>query len=288
MTGGATRKELILPRGRTLDLGGPALVMAVINCTPDSFYAPSRAAAEEAVERALRAEEAGAAMVDLGGESTRPGSEYVGVQEELERVLPVVEGIRRRSAVPISVDTRKSEVARSTLAAGADIVNDISALEDDPGMGRVCAEGRAAVVLMHKKGIPAHMQDAPYYDDVVTEVRAYLSEAARRAEAWGIDPRSILLDPGIGFGKRWEDNLDLLNGLAEIVGAGYPVLVGLSRKSFIGTITGRPPEGRLAGTLAANAAAVFGGARVLRVHDVEETYDLVRVLAALAVRGEKA
>ena len=276
---------LLLPGGRKLDLGGPALVMAIVNCTPDSFYAPSRADAEDAVERALRAEAAGAAIVDLGGESTRPGAAYVAEAEELERVVPVVEGIRRRSAVPISVDTRKSAVARAALDAGADLINDVSALEDDPAIGPLCAERGAALVLMHKKGTPTDMQAAPRYDDAVSEVAAYLREAARRAEACGVDRRSIVLDPGIGFGKRLEDNLDLIAGLAEIAGAGYPVLVGLSRKSFVGTITGRTADGRLAGSLAAASAAIACGARIVRVHDVEEHYDAVRVLAAVAGRG---
>lgn len=259
--------------------------MAIVNCTPDSFYAPSRAGTDDAVDRALRAEAAGAAIVDLGGESTRPGAAYVEEAEELDRVVPVVEGIRRRSPVPISVDTRKYAVARAALDAGADIVNDVSALEDDPSIGPLCAERGAALVLMHKQGTPKDMQAAPSYADAVAEVGAYLREAARRAEAAGVARRSIVLDPGIGFGKRLEDNLDLIAGLAEISPAGYPVLVGLSRKSFIGTITGRTADGRLAGSLAAAAAAIAGGARIVRVHDVEEHYDAVRVLAAVADRG---
>jgi dihydropteroate synthase len=262
--------------------------MAIVNCTPDSFVPGSRAATtSEALERALAAEAAGAAIVDLGGESSRPGSAYVGTEEELDRIVPVVEALRRRSSIPISVDTRKAAVASAALSAGADIVNDISALEDDPEMGPLCAGTGAAVVLMHKKGTPDTMQDAPFYRDVVAEVRDYLAEAARRAEVWGISRDRIVLDPGIGFGKRPEDNLDLIAGLAEIVGAGYPVLVGLSRKAFIGAVTGRAVEGRLAGTLAANAAAVAGGASILRVHDVAETADAVRILTAINARKGK-
>jgi len=280
--------RLALPRDRFLDLSGPALVMAVVNCTPDSFFSGSRARdVGDAVARALAAEEAGAAVVDLGGESTRPGAAYVDAEEELSRVLPVVEGIRARSRVPISVDTRKALVARAVLEAGADIVNDISALEDDAELGPLCARAGAAVVLMHKKGIPDSMQDAPYYDDVVAEVRGYLEAAAARAESFGIARDRIAIDPGIGFGKRLEDNLDILAGLAEIGRSGYPVLVGLSRKAFVGALTGRPVDGRLPGTLAANAAAVWGGARILRAHDVAETVDAAKILAAVAARKGK-
>ena len=260
--------------------------MAIINCTDDSFYAPSRTHAEEAVERSLAAVSAGASIVDIGGESTRPGADYVSAEEELRRVLPVVQGLRSLSDVAISVDTRKAQVARAVLEAGADIINDVSALEDDGGLGPLCARCGAAVVLMHKKGIPTDMQNAPYYEDVVGEVGAYLAAAAARAVAAGIAPDRIVLDPGIGFGKRVEDNLDLLARLAEISGGGYPVLVGLSRKSFIGALTGRGPEQRLAGTIAANAAAIAAGAHILRVHDVEETVDLVRVTAAIDSRSD--
>jgi dihydropteroate synthase len=263
--------------------------MAVVNCTPDSFFPDSRAAsAADAVGRALAAEGEGASIIDLGGESSRPGAAYVSAQEELDRVIPVVEGIRSRSGIAVSVDTRKSAVARAALDAGADIVNDISALEDDPLLGPLCAERGAAVVLMHKKGIPENMQSAPAYADVVGEVRDYLAAAALRAEAWGIRRERIVLDPGIGFGKRLEDNLDLLASLAEIVRAGYPVLVGLSRKSFIGTVTGRGVDGRLAGTLAADIIAVAAGARIVRVHDVAATVDALRVVAAVDGRKGKS
>lgn len=276
---------LRLGGSRYIDLSGPPAVMAVINLTEDSFYAPSRAGREEAVRRALAAETAGAAVIDFGGESTRPGAAYVSAEEELERVVSVIELLRRESAIPISVDTRKSVVARAALDAGADIVNDVSALGDDPLLAPLCAGRGAAVILMHKKGIPSNMQDAPFYEDVVTEVLEALLTAARRAEAAGIAKASIAIDPGIGFGKRLEDNLDLIARLAEISAAGYPVLVGLSRKSFIGAITGKPAEGRLAGTLAATAVAVAGGARILRTHDVAETADLARVLWAIAERS---
>jgi dihydropteroate synthase len=225
--------------------------------------------------------EDGAGIIDLGAESTRPGAAYVSAGEELERLVPVVEAIRRRSGVPLSVDTRKAEVAAACLEAGADIINDISALEDDPRMGPLCGKKKAAVILMHKRGNPATMQDDPRYGDAAAEVGAYLREAAERALRQGIDRDRIILDPGIGFGKRLEDNLDILARLAETAGNDYPVLIGVSRKSFIGALTGRPVEERLAGTLAAGAWGVFAGARILRVHDVRETSDLVKVLWAL-------
>ncbi|MFA6506083.1 MAG: dihydropteroate synthase [Treponemataceae bacterium] len=278
--------RVALPRGRFLELSHAPLVMAIVNCTPDSFYAKSRASTSDtAIERSLAAEASGAAIIDLGGESTRPGAAYVEAEEEIDRILPVVEGIRKRSGVPISVDTRKTAVARAALEAGADIINDISALEDDDELGPLCAAAGAAVVLMHKKGTPDSMQTSPFYNDVVAEVRDYLEGAVRRAEGYGIARAGIIIDPGIGFGKRFEDNFDILAGLAEIGRSGYPILIGLSRKGFIGTITGKVIEERLAGTLAANAAAIAGGAKILRVHDVAETFDLIRVFSAITLRN---
>jgi dihydropteroate synthase len=271
-----------LPGGGALDLSGRPLVMAIVNCTEDSFYPESRNPdPAEALARALAAAEAGADIIDFGGESTRPGAAYIGEDEERERLVPVIRAFRKQNQTPISVDTRKAPVARAALEAGADIINDISALEDDPAMGPLCAELGAVVVLMHKKGIPTDMQDKPFYADVVEEVRSYLAVAAGRALAAGIPPEHIILDPGIGFGKRREDNLALLARLAEIRALGYPVLVGLSRKTIIGDLTGRDVSGRLAGTLAANAFCLMNGAGIIRVHDVGETVDLVKVLSTL-------
>jgi dihydropteroate synthase len=259
--------------------------MAIVNCTGDSFYPKSRAGSPQAAaERALAAAEAGAAIIDFGGESTRPGAAYVTAEEEIRRIIPAIKAFRRHSPLPVSVDTRKAEVARLALEAGADIINDISALEDDPAMGPLCAERGAVVVLMHKRGIPLNMQDEPFYTDVVREVSAYLAKAVERAGGWGIAADHIILDPGIGFGKRLEDNLDILARLGEIHGLGYPVLLGLSRKSFIGELTGREGGERLAGTIAANAWGLIGGAKILRVHDVAETADLVRVIHGLLRR----
>jgi dihydropteroate synthase len=279
-----TPQVLALPSGALLDLTGAPQVMAVVNCTDDSFYAPSRAQAEAAVERALQAVVDGASLVDFGGESSRPGAAYVDAAEEMERIVPVVAAFRRRSAAAISVDTRKAAVARAALDSGADIINDISALGDDPDLASLCAERGAPVVLMHKQGVPATMQAAPVYGDVLAEVASFLTAAADNAIRAGIPAERIILDPGIGFGKRLEDNLDLIARLEEIVALGYPVLVGLSRKSFIGMVTGRDAGERLPGTLAANAAAILGGAKIIRVHDVRPNVDAVKVLYALEQR----
>ena len=280
-----------LPGGSVLDFSGPALIMAVINCNDDSFYPPSRASGDEAMEKALAAAGEGASIIDFGGESTRPGSAYINEEEELDRLIPVIESFRKRSSVPVSVDTRKATVARAALDAGADIINDISGLNDDPLIAQLCAERGAAVVLMHKKGIPLTMQDAgnleSSYEDPVAEVGAWLGKAAERAQAAGVPTRQIIIDPGFGFGKTPENNLEILRRLrqlAETCGRHYPVMVGLSRKSFIGEITGRDLTERLSGTLAANMVAIMGGAVIIRVHDVKEHLDMVKILYALSPR----
>jgi dihydropteroate synthase len=260
------------------------LVMAVVNCNDDSFFAPSRARAERAVEKALKAVEDGADIIDFGGESTRPGASYISEAEELARVLPVIEAFRRESDAPISVDTRKSGVAKAALSAGADIINDISAMEDDPALAKICADYNAGIVLMHKKGVPETMQARSFYKkykDVVSEVAAYLKNAAEQAVGAGIARDRVILDPGIGFGKNLADNLALIRRLAEIRELGYPVLVGLSRKTFVGELTGRDLDGRLAGTLASEAAALLSGADIIRAHDVKESVDLAKVISGL-------
>ncbi|MBN2659520.1 MAG: dihydropteroate synthase [Spirochaetales bacterium] len=258
------------------------LIMGIINCTPDSFYEGSR---KEAVEDALAAARLmireGAHILDIGGESSRPGSAYVSSEEELERVIPLIEAIRRESDILISVDTRKAVVARAAVEAGADIINDISALADDPELALFAAEKKLPVILMHMKGTPETMQNDPFYEDALFSVKAALEDAAARAAAAGIGRENIILDPGIGFGKRLEDNLDLLRGIGELKNIGFPVLIGLSRKRFIGDVTGRDAGDRLAGTLAANLYAAMEGADILRVHDVPETVDALKMLKAL-------
>ena len=279
-----------LPTGRYLSFSGPAMIMAIINCNCDSFYAPSRALRNQAVEMAIRAERDGASIVDFGAESTRPGALYVKEEEELASLIPVIKAFRKRSSLPVSVDTRKAAVARAALEEGADIINDISALHDDPLMPELCARYNAAVVLMHKKGVPLTMQKAPRYEDAIAEIGTFLKAATERAVAAGISREKIIVDPGIGFGKLLKDNLDIIRGLprlAEICGKDYPVLIGLSRKSFIGAVTGRnePKDvtDRLWGTLAANAAAIMGGAAIIRIHDVKEHLDLVKMLSVLHI-----
>lgn len=257
-------------------------IMGIINCTPDSFYPGSRAVGiDAALERARLLIDQGADSLDLGGESSRPGSDYVETAEELKRVIPVVEGIRRFSDIPLSVDTRKAAVARAALDAGAAMINDISGLRDDPEMIPLLAERGAPAVLMHMKGTPRDMQQNPFYEDVLAEVTADLKSWTRAAREGGVKKEQIIWDPGIGFGKRQGDNLTLLREIPALKKEGYPLLIGLSRKSFIGNILEVPPEERLAGTLGGHAAAALGGADILRVHDVKETREMLLVMEAV-------
>ena len=278
---------LELSGNRRIETPLPAFIMAILNATPDSFWEGSRSgfSVEAACDAALGYVAEGADIIDIGGESTRPGAAYVNEAEELERVIPLVRAIRKRSPVPISIDTRKSRVFEAALAEGADILNDVSALADDPAMASLAARSSVPVILMPKRGTPESMQANPEYADPVREVRDELLSRARFALEAGIAKNRIILDPGIGFGKRYGDNLALIAGLAEIVECGYPVLMALSRKSCIGTMTGRDVADRLPGTLAANLLAVERGAFMLRVHDVAETRDMLRVLQEIQNSG---
>lgn len=278
--------------GRILTLDRPR-IMGVINVTPDSFSdGGAFASAEAAIAHGLRLVEEGADLLDVGGESTRPGAEPVPLEEELRRVLPVIEGLAARVGVPISVDTSKPEVMRRAVAAGAGMINDVFALRRE-GALEAAAELEVPVVLMHMRGEPANMQDDPRYEDVVGEVRSFLAERVFACEMAGIARARLLLDPGFGFGKTLEHNLDLLARLAELREIGLPLLVGLSRKSMIGRLTGREqPRDRLAGSLAAALLAVERGADIVRVHDVAATRDALAVREAVAarqrpVRGER-
>jgi len=273
------RRSLPLSGGRVITTELPALVMGILNVTDDSFWEGSRfRSTGAAVERALHLVEAGADIIDIGGESTRPGAQYVSTDEELERLVPVITRIRRESDIPVSLDTRKGTVLAAALEAGADMLNDISALEDDPAMAGIVARSGIPVILMHKQGTPGTMQNSPQYRDVLVEVKDYLFARAQFAEKAGIPREKIILDPGIGFGKDRSHNIALITGLAEIASGGYPVLMALSRKRVIGDITGRDAADRLAGTLAANLVSVYKGATLLRVHDVAETCDMLKVL----------
>ncbi len=260
-------------------------VMGILNVTPDSFsdggrFLDSRSAIAHG--RAMAGE--GAAILDIGGESTRPGAEPVDGAEELRRVVPVVEGLRDAGiGARLSIDTSKAAVAAAALDAGVEIVNDVTALRADPAMAALVAERGADCVLMHMRGEPRTMQADPRYDDVVDDVRAFLAERLEAAVAAGIAPERIWLDPGIGFGKTTAHNLELLRRVDELSGLGRPLVIGTSRKSFLGALTGRDFTGRVAGTVATNVLAYERGVRVFRVHDVAPTRDAL-VVAAATVR----
>ncbi len=265
---------------RTLLLERP-LVMGVVNLTPDSFSDGGRyLEPAQALERALTLDAEGAAILDLGGESTRPGAAPVTEQEEIRRVLPVLERLRPRTRAILSIDTSKPEVMRAAAAAGVDLINDVYALRA-PGALEAAAASGCAVCLMHMQGEPRTMQHAPHYDDVVGEVRAFLAERVSACRAAGIADARIVLDPGFGFGKTLEHNLTLLRRLEALRIAGLPLLAGLSRKSMIGALTGKPSEARVHGSVAAALIAAQNGARILRVHDVAATVDALKVLTAV-------
>jgi dihydropteroate synthase len=258
------------------------LIMGVVNVTPDSFSDGGRFLdADAAVEHGLRLTTEGADILDIGGESTRPGADPVGEDEELRRVVPVIERLARSGHARLSIDTTKVVVARAALEAGASLVNDVSALRSDPAMAALVAETGAGCCLMHMLGDPRTMQDDPRYDDVVSEVKAFLEERLAFAVSEGVDEERVWLDPGIGFGKTVEHNLELLRRLDEIVAIGRPVVVGTSRKSFLGKLAGGRDEGeRLPGTIATNVLALERGAKVFRVHDVAQNADALAVAAA--------
>jgi dihydropteroate synthase len=265
---------------------GKTWIMGVLNCTPDSFSdGGSYASNDAAIARGRQMIDEGADIIDVGGESTRPGSDPVDESEQIRRTAPVVSGIRRFWNGPISIDTTRARVAREAITAGANWVNDISALEDDPGMAGAVAESGAVVVLMHMQGAPRTMQEAPEYTNVVEDVAEFLKERAAFACTQGIFHDHIIVDPGIGFGKNLEHNLAILRHISRFRALGYPVLVGASRKSFIGQITGDEVTGRLEGSLAAAVWASVEGARIVRVHDVRATRRAIDV--AWAIRCSK-
>ena len=247
------------------------LIMGILNVTPDSFSDGGMYYnATQAVEFALQMEEEGADIIDVGGESTRPGAKTVELQKECDRILPVIEGIRTKSDILISIDTYKSEVARKSIATGAGMVNDISGMTFDPNMVDVIKDSGLPVVIMHIKGTPKNMQKKPYYEDLMQELTEYFEERKKFARAKGILDQQIILDPGIGFGKRLQDNFQLLRELKKIVDMGFPVLIGPSKKSFIGLTLDLPIDQRLEGTAAAVTTGILKGARIVRVHDVKE------------------
>jgi len=267
-------------RGRVLGLEQP-VVMGVLNVTPDSFSDGGKfVRLDAAVERGIQMAEEGAAIIDVGGESTRPGAQPVGLDEELRRVVPVIARLRSRTEAILSVDTSKAEVMHAAAAAGAAMINDVSALRQ-PGALEAAAMSGCAVCLMHMLGDPRTMQDSPSYQDVVAEVRGFLAQRVEACLAAGLAAERLALDPGFGFGKTLAHNLELLRHLGELSVKGLPIAAGLSRKSTVGTLTGRPPEERLHGSVALAVIAALNGARILRVHDVAATVDALKVVAAV-------
>ncbi len=277
------RFRLHLP-SRTLLLGERTLVMGVLNITPDSFSDGGRYLdSQAAVARALELERDGADLLDIGGESTRPGAAPVTAQEELRRILPVIKVLRGKLHIPMSVDTQKAEVAEAALAAGAEMLNDISALRNDPRLAEVARRARVPVILMHMRGTPRTMQRGPFARDIIRDVMTGLRDAMARARRAGLAKSQLLVDPGIGFGKKHQQNFEVLARLPEFARLGCPIVIGTSRKSFLGKAVSRggepeaPSDRRLLGTAATVTASILGGAHIVRVHDVAEMAQVARI-----------
>ncbi len=275
-----------LSGGKQLAARRKALVMGILNSTPDSFFPESRKMGVEAgLAAAKKMVSEGADIIDIGGESTRPGSRYVEADEELRRVVPLIKAIRKTSDVAISVDTRKAVVAEEAVKAGADIINDVSALRDDPEIGLVAAKYEVPVVLMHMRGEPETMQTNPHYTNTIEEIISELEVCIDRAKSFGISPDKIITDPGIGFGKRLEDNLMILNNIDSFKALGYPLLIGLSRKSFLGKICNTEVEDRMVSSVVANMYSVMNGADIIRIHDIRETVQMLDIVSAVEGSG---
>ncbi|MHC4154007.1 MAG: dihydropteroate synthase [Planctomycetota bacterium] len=281
------KKEAVVewPRCK-LDFSAGCIVMGILNVTPDSFSDGGQFLdADKAVEQGIRMASEGAAIIDVGAESTRPGAESISTDEQIRRAIPVIENLAKSINIPISIDTYNYEVAEAALEAGASMINDTTALGDER-IGRLAAEQQVPVLLMHMQGTPRTMQLEPKYDDVVGEVLDYLLARAKRAERFGIPKDRIFIDPGMGFGKTLEHNLELLRNIDKFVAADYRVLVGTSRKSFIGKITGREnPADRIFGTAASVTLCVAAGVSIVRVHDVAEMTDVVKVANELRIQS---
>jgi dihydropteroate synthase len=273
-------------RKRTLTLGKKTLLMGILNVTQDSFSDGGLFFDQDrAISHGLRMVEEGADIIDIGGESTRPGSKPIELQEELRRVIPVIESIAKETDVPISIDTYKSAVAQRAVEAGAEIINDISGLHFDPDLAKVAADGNIPLILMHIRGTPETMQKNIHYDSLFSEILQYLKDSIKRAESAGLNPGQIIIDPGIGFGKTLEDNLLIIKNLHEFRILGKPILLGTSRKSFIGKILNAEPDNRLEGTLTSIAIGVFNGAHIIRSHDVLQTKKAIAVADAIRLAG---
>ncbi|MBC7190594.1 dihydropteroate synthase [Candidatus Aerophobetes bacterium] len=267
---------------RKIDLTKKVAIMGILNLTPDSFYDGGRYKTEkEVLEKVEEMINEGADIIDVGGESTRPGAEPVSVEEELRRTVPFIQKITEKFKIPLSIDTYKAKVAKEACEAGAEMVNDISGLRFDPGMPEVVSSKKSYLVIMHIKGTPQNMQDNPTYKALIPEIISYLKEGIEIARRAGIGFDKIIVDPGIGFGKRLEHNLSILKNLKKLTSLKRPILVGVSRKSFIGQILNLPVEKRLTGSIAAACVAVLGGARIIRCHDVKQTRQAVDVVNAI-------
>jgi len=273
-------------RKRTLTLGKRTLLMGVLNVTPDSFSDGGLFFDKnKAISHGLRMVEEGADIIDIGGESTKPGSKPIELEEELRRVMPVIESIAKEVDIIISIDTYKSAVAQRAIEAGAEIVNDISGLHFDPDLAKVAAKGNIPLILMHIRGTPETMQKNVHYDSIFSEILQYLKDSIQRAESAGLDPRQIIIDPGIGFGKTVKDNLLIIKNLHEFRILGKPILLGTSRKSFIGKILNTEVEDRLEGTLSSIAIGVLNGAHIIRSHDVHQAKKAITVADAIRLAG---
>jgi dihydropteroate synthase len=276
----AQRKKfrLRLPT-RTLDLGARTLIMGVLNVTPDSFSDGGKFFdSKSAIAAAFAMEAAGADILDIGGESTRPGSEGTSAEEEVARVMPVLQALTGRLKIPISIDTRKSAVAKAAIAAGAEIINDVTGLRADPEIARVATRHSVPLILMHMRGEPRTMQKQPFARNAIRDVVSGLKKSIATARRAGVPKSQIIIDPGIGFGKSLRQNYELIARLPEIARLGHPILIGTSRKSFLGkTLDGKPPEERIWGTAATVAASILAGAHIVRVHDVKEMAQVSRV-----------
>lgn len=272
-------KQIFKFAGQVIDFNHQTWLMAILNITPDSFSdGGENIQVKKAVENALLMIKQGADIIDIGGESTRPGAKEISAEEEIERVIPVIKELHCQSTIPISIDTWKAKVAESALQAGASIINDISGLQRDPNMIKVLKKSNAGAILMHMRGTPQTMQEDLHYDNLIMEINQFFHDTLELTTREGIDPQRIIFDPGIGFAKSAEQNLTIIKKLAMLTKSGRPLLVGPSRKSFIGKILKQEnPQKRLWGTTAAVTACVINGAKIIRVHDIPEIYDVIKV-----------
>ncbi len=282
MTFTTRKRHLLALPGRTLELGPRTLVMGILNVTPDSFSDGGRhAEPSAAAERAWQIAEEGADILDIGGESTRPGAGEIGAEEELRRVVPVLDRLAGKYPIPISIDTSTAEIARAARERGAALINDVSGLGNDPRIAAEAAASGAGLILMHMRGTPATMHTLPPSPDILREIEVWAEEAVARSRSHGVSSDKIILDPGIGFGKSSGQNMEILRNLSRLAAAGFPILVGTSRKSFIGAVLNQPEEGRIWGTGATVALSIAFGAHIVRVHDVAAMRDVARMADAI-------